>query len=88
MVQVWKIDNKNIYTGESYFIEKPSINEIITPILIGYVKPKWNGTEWIEGATEQEIQEWENSQEVGGIIPTQNERIDMLENMILIIMEG
>lgn len=24
----------------------------------GFVKPKWNGTEWVEGATDTEIAEW------------------------------
>lgn len=87
-MQVWKIDNNKFYTGDSYFVDTPSEDEIVTPILIGYVKAKWTGLEWIEGATYQEIQEWKDSQVVEKILPTQEERIDMLENMILIMMEG
>ena len=27
-----------------------------------FIKAKWNGTEWIEGATEEEIAEWQKQQ--------------------------
>lgn len=72
-MQVWKIDKDNFYTDESYFIEEPSNNEISIPILIGYVKPKWTGVEWIEGATEKEIQEWKDSQVAQPKEPTEIE---------------
>lgn len=62
MVQVWIIDNNNFYTGESYFVEEPSTNEVVTPITVGYVKPKWDGDGWTEGATEEEVQAWKDSQ--------------------------
>jgi hypothetical protein len=60
-MQVWKIDINNFYTGDSYFVVEPSENEVTIPILVGYVKPKWTGVDWVEGATEQEIQEWKDS---------------------------
>lgn len=50
-----------------------------------YYKPKWNGTEWIEGATQEYIDEMNK---VEPTPPNQEERIDMLENMILLMMEG
>ncbi len=85
MKQVWKIDN-NFYTGDSYFVDEPSENEVTIPILVGYVKPIWNGVDWVEGATEQEIQEWENSQDIVATEPTTDDflldfefRLSMLE---------
>lgn len=58
-MQVWKIDENGFFTGESYFAENPSSNEIKIPIIAGYVRTKFNGTEWIEGATQGEILVWE-----------------------------
>lgn len=53
---------------------------------LGFFKPKWNGTEWIEGATQEEIEELtrvEPSQ------PTAEERINALEEaFLLMMMEG
>lgn len=29
-----------------------------------YIKPNWNGTKWIEGATEEEIQAWQEENKI------------------------
>ena len=87
-MQVWKIDVNKMYTGESYFVDEPSENEITTPITIGYVKPKWNGIEWIEGATEQEIQAWKDSQKSESMLPTQEERLKALEDAMITLTLG
>lgn len=63
MIQVFLYDKNNIFT-ESKFVEEISNNMTTVPILIGYIKPKFNTdlNEWIEGATPQEVKEWEESQ--------------------------
>jgi hypothetical protein len=77
--QIWKIDGNNIFTGESYFTKVSDTNEITTPLTVGYVKPLWNGIEWQEGATEEEIQEWKESNEQQNQQPTLEERVSALE---------
>ena len=49
-----------------------------------FYRPKWNGTEWTEDMTQEEMDVLNNRP----TLPSQEERIDMLENMILIMMEG
>lgn len=69
-MQVWKIDNNNFFTGESYLIDKNAEDyienklEITTPYLVGYVKGKWDWVNkcWIEGATVEEVSEWQKQQ--------------------------
>ena len=50
----------------------------------GLYRARWNGMEWLEDMTQEEIDDLNNQSQ----IPTQEERINMLENMILMIMEG
>jgi hypothetical protein len=38
-------------------IEVPDPQYIDTPCDGGFYKPKWNGKEWVEGLTEEEIEE-------------------------------
>lgn len=68
MKQVWKIDEKGFFTGESYFSANPKLNEITIPITIGYIKALWNGSSWIEGAGEDDIKQWESEQKVEEIV--------------------
>lgn len=54
-------DNNGFYTG---LIRQELTNEQFyteSPILEFFVKPKWNGIEWGEGATEEEITEYQKS---------------------------
>lgn len=62
MAEVRIIDENGFYTGESKFVEEILENMATTHLSVGYVKPKWNGEEWIEGATEKEIQAWKEKQ--------------------------
>lgn len=66
MMQVWVIDQNGYFTGESKIIlEKELTNLMITlPYTFGYIKGKWNGTEWIEGATDEEIKAWQEKNKV------------------------
>lgn len=77
-MQVWKIDTANFYVGESYFVEEPSTNEITTPITIGYVKPRWNGVDWFEGANVNEIQAWKDSE----LVVTEPTELELLQEQI------
>lgn len=47
----------------------------------GFYKPKWNGTEWVEGLTQEEIQAIKNS--ALPTEPTLEERLQSLEVMEL-----
>ena len=49
-------------------------------------KPKWNGTKWIEGATQEEIDELTKPQPMP---PSNSDRIQALEEALLnMMMEG
>lgn len=61
MTQVWLLDENKFFTGISKFVEEVEENMTTEPLLVGYVKAKFTGREWIEGATDEEIQQWENS---------------------------
>ncbi len=65
-----KIDNNGFYIEDVETNLTENTDEIIiTDIITGYVKPKWNGVEWIEGATEEEITEWQEQQNESPIPP-------------------
>lgn len=52
----------------------------------GLFKPKWTGEEWVEGATQEEIDE---ITKVEPSPPTAEERINALEEaLLLMMMEG
>lgn len=52
---------KGIYVAyvdeNGVILEEDKIHMIATDMQDGLQKPKWNGTEWIEGATQEEIDE-------------------------------
>ncbi len=66
-MQIWKIDYKGFFT-ESMIINEEELTEldIVAPVNTDetntFYKPKWNGMEWIEGATAEEIAEWNEQQ--------------------------
>ena len=53
---------------------------ISTPVPQGFYLPKWNGTEWVEGGVAPEPTEPEPQ------APSEAERIEMLENTLLLLM--
>lgn len=55
------------------------------PQPLPFRKPKWNSHEWIEGATQEEIDEMTK---VEPSPPTQDERIAELEQIINMILMG
>lgn len=68
-MQVWIIDKNGFYAGESKFVQEVTDLMTTVPLLVGYVKPKFNGTEWTEGATEEEVEAWKQSQQIDICIP-------------------
>lgn len=82
MKKVLKIDN------EGFFIEDVILqsDEVVPSDCIEVecnerlYKPKWNGDKWVEGLTQMEIDEINKSKP---IIPTQEERISALEELMI-----
>ena len=85
MMQVWKIDTNDFFTGESYLVNEnaddyiESTLEITTPYLVGYVKGKWDWVNkcWVEGATEEEVTEFNRRNS-----PTLSSKIEALKTQI------
>lgn len=81
--------------SDGFFIEDTFIEDgIDIPVNIvltrpnttekGFYKARWDGEEWIEGITQEEIDALNNQTS----LPSDKVRIDMLENIIIIMMEG
>lgn len=53
-------------------------NEISTPFpsLVKLEKPKWNGTKWVEGETQEEMEERESQQLLESLKPSPSEIVD------------
>lgn len=64
-MQVFIYDNEGLYI-ESKFVDEIEENMTTIPILVGHIKPKFDKElkEWVEGATQEEIKEWENKQSI------------------------
>ena len=82
MIQVWLLDEYNYFTGESVFVEEVTENMTTEPLLVGYVKAKWTGEEWIEGATDEELKEWVEAQPKPAAPVKTNEELEQ-ENKLL-----
>nr|WP_259549270.1 hypothetical protein [Heyndrickxia oleronia] len=92
--QIYEIDDDGfiveIFVGE--FDDEGNLisplGEFITtdlPQPLLFYKPKWTGTEWIEGATQEEIDEITKPKPN---LPSIEERIESLENTILFLLGG
>lgn len=84
---VRKIDENGFYIEDVEVFPDESGNYNLTDGLIEFswneplYKPKWNGTEWVEGATQEEIDN------INGVdlpkVPTLEERLAALESAML-----
>lgn len=63
MIQVWEIDKDSFFTGKSYLVNNVEDNHITTPLTVGYIKARFYNGEWVEGATQEEIDEWKKEEE-------------------------
>lgn len=81
-MQVWLIDDKGYYMNVTKNVDKVGENMTDTPLMVGYIKPYFNGTEWVEGATEEEIQTWKDSQQIEICTPKTNQELqEEIENL-------
>lgn len=100
MIQVWLLDENNFYKCESIFVKEVKENMTTVPLLVGYVKPKFTGNEWVEGATTEEIQEYKANKidncspvpALADLVLDANKtrtRLDAVENAILeLLLKG
>lgn len=60
--KVLKIDNNGFFVEDVILKDSEEIlvDYIQTECPDGFYKPKWNGTEWVEGLTQEEIEEFKN----------------------------
>lgn len=70
MIFVRKIDEQGFFIEDS-FIEEINEFTIETPCPQGFYKPRWTGSEWTEGATQEYIDNIKNVV----VEPTENEII-------------
>ena len=85
-MQVWIIDKNGFYAGESKFVQEVTDLMTTVPLLVGYVKPKFNGTEWTEGATEEEVEAWKQSQQIDICPPkTTEQQVAELINQVTVM---
>lgn len=85
MIFVRLIDENGMFISDG-FVEGLTEFTIETPCPSGFYHPKWNGEEWVEGLTEEEIQAIKDSQAIQE--PSDKDRIDMLEDTILFMLMG
>jgi hypothetical protein len=57
MKQVYRIDDQGFYIEPVIIEGEEQTGLISSPIPEGLYKPKWNGKEWVEGLTQEEIDE-------------------------------
>lgn len=81
-----------IIDEDGYYIEDMIIDDndllpsncVLLQAPQGFYKPKWTGSEWVEGAAQHEIDEIINPKQT---IPTVEDRIIELENTLLALLE-
>lgn len=75
------IDANGFLTGD--VLEGSNITPNVTVICPdGFYKPKWNGTAWVEGLTQSEIDAVRNQPQP----PTQEERLSAMEAALLSLL--
>lgn len=78
MIYVRLIDENGLFIEDSFVSELTEFT-IEMPCPSGLYLPKWNGTEWIEGMAQEEIDSLTNAIQE----PTLEERLQALETMEL-----
>lgn len=80
-----KIIDENGYFIEDAFVEEITEFTIETPCLQGLYKPKWNGTNWIEGLTQAEIDNIKSNPSIPSL--TLEELAENVNAALLAVME-
>ena len=81
---VRKIDD-NGYFIEDAFVEEITEFTIETPCSQGLYKPKWNGNEWVEGLTQDEIDNIKSNPPIASL--TLEELAENVNAALLAVME-
>ena len=84
-----KIDENGFFIEDVILEEQPMIEQneemildphyVSDPVPQGFYHPKWNGTTWVEGATQEEIDELTKPQPHE---PTVEERLEQTEELL------
>lgn len=85
-MQIWVIDENGFYKNKSKIIAEEEYTNLMTtvPLTVGYVKPQLVNNQWIEGATQEEIEAWKeanNKPNEPDEVETLTARVDGLENI-------
>ena len=78
MIFVRIINENGIFLSDD-FVEELTANTIETPCPDGFILPRWDGTQWVEGGTAPTPQPMQ---------PTQEERLVALEAAMLDVIMG
>lgn len=82
MIQVWTIDENGFLIETKLIKESEKTDQdITTGFSIGFYKAKWNGTKWIEGATEEEIQAWQEENKIIKQPTTEEEMLKQIADL-------
>lgn len=77
------VDSEGLFV-EDAFVDELTAFTIEAPVPDGFYKPKWDGSQWIEGLTQSEIDNIKNVNSE----PTEAERITVLEDALLSALLG
>lgn len=90
-----KVDENGLFIEDVILDEKPMIEQneesipspyyIIETVPNGFYHPKWNGLEWVEGATQEEIDKITKTQPQE---PTIEERLEQIEELLSLSKSG
>lgn len=88
MQQVYRID------ANGYYVEPVLIDEdeetppdcVETPFQDGMYKPQWDGTQWVEGLTQEEVEAIRQEQEKRNSLPSDSKRLKDLEDAVFQLM--
>ena len=87
-MQVWLLDSDNFWTGRFDFVEEVTEGMTGIPLINEFVRSQLVNGEWVEGATEKEIKEYEDNKIDICPGPTPEERIIKLEEEKSILAEN
>ena len=86
MLFLHKVDDNGLFIEDCILEAFPTLEDgtpdthfIETPVPQGFILPKWDGTQWVEGGTAPEPQTAE---------PTIEERVKAAEDAIVVLMGG
>lgn len=89
IMQVWLLDSDNFWTGRFDFVEEVTEGMTDIPLINEFVRSQLVNGEWVEGATEEEIQSWKDGQQIDNCSePTTEERVLKLEEEKSILAEN